>query len=60
MTDPEDQAWEDALHDACFPVTFTDVHVGIRPVSPNGTVPSSPSTGNSTAIRSRSSPTAIA
>ena len=28
MTDPEDQAWEDVLHDACFPVTLTDVHVG--------------------------------
>lgn len=28
MTAPEDQAWEDALHDACFPVTLTDVYVG--------------------------------
>ena len=23
-----DQAWEEALHDACFPVTLTDVYVG--------------------------------
>lgn len=31
MTVTEDQEWENALHDACFPVTLADVHVGDPP-----------------------------
>lgn len=28
MTASNDQNWEDALHDACFPVNLTDVYIG--------------------------------
>ena len=31
MTSTEDRKWENALHDACFPVNLADVHVGDPP-----------------------------
>ena len=31
MTAAEVRKWEDALRDACFPVTLADVHVGNPP-----------------------------
>ena len=60
MTASEDQNWEDALHNACFPVSLTDVKSATLPSARNGIARSCPTMQGAQATRLQSSPIGIA